>query len=96
MNHVTVKNDRCMKASIASKQYGLEDTLGELITKACLYTLPKSGKRLNIENVRVQKILGGGIGDSEVIHGHVVTRQSETSIHRVTNAKVAVFNATLR
>jgi len=74
---------KCMKASVASKQYGLEDLLGGLITKACLYTLPKSGKRLNVDNVRVQKILGGGLGDSEVVHGHVVTRQSETSIHRV-------------
>ena len=86
---------KCMKASVASKQYGLEDLLGGLITKACLYTLSKGSKKLNIENVRVQKILGGGIGDSEVVHGHVVLRQSETSIHRVTNAKVAVFNANL-
>jgi len=84
-----------MKASIASKQYGLEDLLGGLITKACLHTLSKGAKKFNIENVRVQKILGGGIQDSEVVHGHVVTRQSETSIHRVTNAKVAVFNANL-
>jgi T-complex protein 1 subunit theta len=56
---------KCMKSVISSKQYGLEDLLGGLITKACLYALPKSGKRLNVDNIRVQKILGGGINDSE-------------------------------
>lgn len=86
---------KCMKSSIASKQYGLEDLLGGLITQAALYTLPKSGKRLNMDNIRVQKILGGGIQDSEVIRGMVCIRQSETSVHHVTNAKVAVFNTNI-
>ena len=84
-----------MKASIASKQYGLEDLLGNLITKACLHTMGKKGGKLNVDNVRVQKILGGGIHDSEVIQGMVVIRQSQTSIHRVSNAKVAVFNTNI-
>jgi T-complex protein 1 subunit theta len=86
---------KCMKASIASKQFGLEDTLGELITKACLYSLPKGSRKLNVDNIRVQKILGGCLNDSEVIHGMVVIRQSETSIHRVEKAKVAVFNTNI-
>ena len=66
--------------------------LGGLITKACLYSLPTGSRKLNVDNIRVQKILGGGLQDSEVIHGMVCIRQSETSIHRVTKAKVAVFN----
>ena len=84
-----------MKSSIASKQYGLEDLLGGLITKACLYAIPKSGTRLNVDNIRVQKILGGGIHDSEVIRGMVIIRTSQTSIHRVQNAKVAVYNTNI-
>lgn len=86
---------KCMKTSIGSKQYGLEDHIGGLITKAALFTLPKNGKKLNVDNVRVQKILGGGVSDSEVIHGMVVIRVSETSIHRVLDAKVAVFNTNI-
>ena len=86
---------KCMKASVASKQYGLEDLLGNLITKACLHTMGKKGGKLNVDNVRVQKILGGGIQDSEVIQGMVVIRQSQTSVHRVSNAKVAVFNTNI-
>lgn len=86
---------KCMKSAIASKQYGLEDLLGGLITKAALYTLPRSGKKLNLDNIRVVKVLGGGIQDSEVVHGMVVIRQSETSIHRVSDCKVAVFNTNI-
>ena len=86
---------KCMKASVASKQYGLEDLLGGLITKACLHTMGKKGNKLNVDNVRVVKILGGGIHDSEVIQGMVVTRMSQTSITRVHDAKVAVFNTNI-
>jgi hypothetical protein len=42
-----------MKTSVASKQYGLEDILGTLITKACLYAIPKNSKKLNMDNIRV-------------------------------------------
>lgn len=86
---------RCMKTSIMSKQYGLEDTLGSLITSASLMSLSTKTKKINVENIRVQKILGGGIGDSEVVRGMVIIRQSETSVHHVTDAKVAVFNTNI-
>jgi len=39
--------------------------------------------------------LGGGIQDSEIVHGMVVIRQSATSIHRVSDAKIAVFNTNI-
>ena len=86
---------KCMKSSIASKQYGLEDLLGGLITQACLYSIPPKSKVLNVDNIRVVKVLGGGIQDSEVVHGMVIIRRSETSINRVQNAKVAVFNTNI-
>lgn len=86
---------KCMKAAVASKQYGLEDLLGGLITKACLHSIPKNGKKLNVDNIRVQKILGGGIHDSEVIQGMVVLKMSLTSIHRAEKCKVAVFNTNI-
>jgi T-complex protein 1 subunit theta len=52
---------KCMKAAIASKQYGLENLLSNLIAKACLYAIPRGSRKLNVDNIRVQKILGGGI-----------------------------------
>ena len=47
------------------------------------------------DNVRVQKILGGGIFDSEVVHGMVVTRGSMTSVRHCVDCKVAVFNTNI-
>lgn len=85
----------CIKTSIASKQFGLEDFLSELISKAAIYALPKQANRFTVENVRVQKILGGGIHDSMVVHGMVVIRGSETTIRRAEKAKVAVFNTNI-
>jgi len=86
---------KVMKSSIASKQYGLEDLLGGLIVKACLYAIPRGKDHFSVDNIRVCKILGGGISDSEVVRGMVVIRQSETSINHVTKAKVAVFNSNI-
>ena len=86
---------KCMKTSIMSKQFGLEDTLGQLITSACIMSLSSKTKKINVENIRVQKILGGGLNDSEVVRGMVIIRQSETSVHHVTNGKIAVFNTNI-
>ena len=79
-DHAEVK--RCIKSCIASKQFGLEDKLSDLITTACLYAIPQAGKRLHVDNIRVMKILGGGIEDSEVIHGMACIRESKTTISR--------------
>ena len=86
---------RCIKASVASKQYGLEDHLSNLITQACLYAIPRGKSSFSVDNIRVQKVLGGGIEDSEVVRGMVCIRQSETSIHHVQKTKVAVFNTNI-
>jgi len=50
-----------MKAAISSKQYGLENLLSNLIAKACLYSIPRCFCKLSVDNIRVKKILGGGI-----------------------------------
>jgi len=65
---------KCMKAAVASKQYGLEDLLGGLITKACTHAISAKTGKLSVDNIRVQKILGGGIHDSEVVRGMVIIR----------------------
>jgi T-complex protein 1 subunit theta len=86
---------RCMKATVASKQYGLEDLLGGLITQACQHAISTSSGKFSTDNIRVVKILGGGVEMSEVVQGMVVIRQSETSIHKAFNCKVAVFNSNI-
>ena len=59
---------RMIKATVASKQFGLEDFLAGLISKAAIYSMQGNIGGFSTENVRVQKILGGEIFDSQVVH----------------------------
>lgn len=90
-----VELTRLIKSTIASKQFGLEDYISGLIASAAIYTMPNNCLSFSTDNVRVQKILGGGIYDSEVVHGMVVTRGSMTSTRHCTDCKVAVFNTNI-
>jgi len=87
--------EKCIKSVVASKNYGNEGILAPLISKAAIYAMPVDSKDFSVENIRVTKILGGALSDSEVIHGLCVVRGSETTIHNVKDAKVAVFNSAL-
>lgn len=84
-----------IKSAIASKQFGLEQFLSGLIAEASLYAMPTDASKFNVDAVRVQKVLGGTINDSQVIHGMVVLRGSETTITEVKRAKIAVFNTSI-
>jgi len=82
---------RCLKTAIASKQYGYEATLAQVVAKACTQIMPKKASKFNVDNVRVVKILGGGVLDTHVMKGFVLARDSVGSIKHVTSAKIAVF-----
>jgi len=43
----------CIRAAIASKQFGCEDFLSELIAQASIYAMPKNANRFSVENIRV-------------------------------------------
>jgi len=91
-----------LKTAIATKQYGNEEFLAKLVAEACISILPKSQASgdladekdisFNVDNIRVCKILGGGIHQSYTISGMVFKKYVEGSSSSVTNAKVAVFN----
>lgn len=97
VENIKDKNElqKCIKTAISSKQYGLEDFISGLIAQASLFTMPDNPTKFNVDQVRVQKILGGTINDSKVIHGMVVLRGSETTITHVNKAKIAVFNTSI-
>lgn len=79
---------------LAAKQFGSDDVLAPLIAKACLATASNGtgGKTIiNPDAVRVTKILGGRMDQSQVIHGFVALRSAETTTIKVTDAKVTVF-----
>ncbi|KAJ8882462.1 hypothetical protein PR048_014270 [Dryococelus australis] len=83
--------EKVIKTSIMSKQYGNEDFLAHLVAKACVSILLEKAT-FNVDNVRVCKILGGGLQASEVVQGMVFKRQVEGDVTKKENAKVAVFS----
>eukprot|EP01132_Coremiostelium_polycephalum_P001192 gene1192-1505_t len=84
---------KCLKSAIASKQYGYEDFLSDIIAKACIQVTPKKPSNFNVDNVRVTKIPGGGVSDTTVIKGTVVTGDVDGTVKHVEKAKIAVFAA---
>ncbi|RZF39936.1 hypothetical protein LSTR_LSTR002339 [Laodelphax striatellus] len=82
--------EKAIRSSIMSKQYGNEDFLTKLISKACVSILPESNT-FNVDCVRVCKILGSGLHKSDVVNGMVFKRDVEGDVTKKTNAKVAVF-----
>lgn len=79
---------------IASKHFGYEDLLAPLVARACISVMPVAPRpaSLNVDNVRVAKIIGGSVADSHVLRGAVVQRGVEGTVRHVKNAKVAVFS----
>lgn len=80
-----------MKAAVASKQFGQEYVLCSLIADACIQVCPKNPTNFNVDNVRVAKLLGGGLLNSTVVRGMVLKNDAVGSIKRVEKAQVVVF-----
>ncbi|KAF9591265.1 hypothetical protein IFM89_003216 [Coptis chinensis] len=80
-----------MKAAVASKQYGQEDILCPLIADACIQVCPKNPASFNVDNVRVVKLVGGGLQNSAIVRGMVLKHDAVGSIKKMAKAKIAVF-----
>lgn len=72
-----------MKSVVGAKVYGQEDLMAGLLADACIYAMPKNTNNFNTDNIRTQKVLGGSLIDSVVVHGMVVLRASMTSVTNV-------------
>lgn len=56
---------------------------------------PANTKNFNVDNVRVVKITGSSLASSEVVQGLVLRRDTEGTVKRVTDAKVAVYGCAI-
>ncbi|RHY31570.1 hypothetical protein DYB32_003373 [Aphanomyces invadans] len=85
--------EKIIRPVVGAKQYGYEDVLAKLIAEACLNVFPNKPKapKVNVDNIRVTKIMGGNVFDSRVVKGMVVQRDTEGSVKKAESAKVAVF-----
>ncbi|XP_077247969.1 T-complex protein 1 subunit theta-like [Tasmannia lanceolata] len=80
-----------MKAAVASKQFGQEDILCPLIADVCIQVCPKNPTNFNVDNVRVAKLLGGGLHNCSIVPGMVLKHDSVGSIKQMEKAKIVVF-----
>ncbi|KAL0291438.1 UNVERIFIED_CONTAM: T-complex protein 1 subunit theta [Sesamum calycinum] len=78
-----------MRSAVASKQFGQEHILCPLIAEACIQVCPKNPVNFNVDNVRVAKLLGGGLHDSVVVRGMVLKSDAVGTIKRVEKAKAS-------
>ncbi|ODQ66522.1 T-complex protein 1 [Nadsonia fulvescens var. elongata DSM 6958] len=83
--------NKAVKSAIASKQYGNEEILSNLVSEAILHVLPKHMSNFNVDNIRVVKVMGSSLESSTVIKGMVFGREPETLVKSVVKSKVAVF-----
>lgn len=88
---------KVLRAVVASKQGGYEDLLAGLVADAVLCVMPAAPKSpgVNVDNIRVAKLIGGTINDSAIVKGVVVQRDAEGSIKRAEKAKIAVFGCSI-
>jgi len=67
------------------------DHFGILVTDACIKVMGDTPKSFDQEYIRVCKILGGSLYDSEVYNGLLMNRGPVTNKLRVEKAKVCIF-----
>ena len=59
--------------------------------KACIQVCPKNPTNFNVDNVRVAKLLGGGLHNSCIVRGMVLKSDAVGSIKRMEKAKVRLL-----
>ncbi|CCD24033.1 chaperonin-containing T-complex subunit CCT8 NDAI_0C03730 [Naumovozyma dairenensis CBS 421] len=103
VDDIVDKNDKSqlikiIKPVIASKQFGFEDLLSDLVADAVSHVLPKTSQStnpyFNVDSIRVVKIMGGSLSNSTVIKGMVFNREPEGHVKSLEGGeqhKVAVF-----
>mmetsp|Transcript_22669 Transcript_22669/g.44475 ORF Transcript_22669/g.44475 Transcript_22669/m.44475 type:complete len:539 (-) Transcript_22669:480-2096(-) len=88
---------RALRAVVDSKKFGYGALLADLGAQATTLVIPPAPAKasLNVDNVRIAKLIGGNIHMSAVLKGMMVRRPPASLIHRVENAKVAVFGSSV-
>ncbi|ODV92365.1 hypothetical protein CANCADRAFT_85804 [Tortispora caseinolytica NRRL Y-17796] len=93
---------KAISSSIASKQYGSEELISDLVAQACLQVMPpERPKAFNVDNIRVVKVMGASLEQSYVVRGMVFPREPEGQIKKLASPvqggvhKVAVYTCAI-
>mmetsp|Transcript_12707 Transcript_12707/g.20550 ORF Transcript_12707/g.20550 Transcript_12707/m.20550 type:complete len:539 (-) Transcript_12707:29-1645(-) len=86
-----------LRAVVDSKVFGYGDFLTGVISEAGCLVIPPEPKSpsLNMDNIRVAKLIGGSITKTQVLKGMLIRRPPAGTIQRVENAKIAIFGTSV-
>jgi len=89
--------EKAIRSAISAKQHGNENILTPLIAQACMTVMPKNPAGFNVDNVRVCKILGSSLSQSEVVKGMVMIGETagNRDISEVKDACIAIFTCSI-
>ncbi len=102
----SMNTTKCVRTAISAKQYGLEDLLTPLVVNAIQMTIGatlekdsvlKPSTQFDMDNIRVVKVLGGGLSDSTVIHGMCFHKEPLSVLQSTTGTSnmIAVYTCPL-
>ena len=83
---------KALRTVVGSKQSGTENIISPLIAEAVLAVLPKNPTLFNVDNIRVVKIMGGSLEQSQVVKGMVFGREPDGIVKKARKAKVGVYS----
>lgn len=86
---------RGVRTAIGAKQAGYVEFLSKIVAEACITVMPKNSYNFNVDNVRVVKVLGGDIGQSQVIKGMVIPFDTMGMVKHIENAQIAVYTCSI-
>jgi T-complex protein 1 subunit theta len=85
--------EKVLRPVLATKQYGQEHFLAQLVAEACISIMPEKLSEFNSDNVRVASMTGSGIfTNSHVVSGVVCPRDTMGNEGKKLKAKVAVYS----
>lgn len=67
---------KALTSVLGTKYFGYQDKLAAYVAEACLAVIPPAPRRpsLSVDSVRVCKLQGGNITDSQTMKGIVIAR----------------------
>lgn len=86
---------KVIKPVISAKQNGYESIISKLVVESIQQVLnPKNPYTFNVDSIRVVKIMGASLNQSQVIKGMVFPREPEGNVKNITaKSKVVVFTS---
>ncbi|WP_424357036.1 thermosome subunit alpha [Methanocella sp. MCL-LM] len=98
---VTIKDEELLKKFAITAMTGkspefVGEKLADLVVKSVKAVIDENGK-VNVDDIKVEKKVGGAIGDSELIQGLVIDkeRMHQNMPKTVKNAKIALLDTAL-